>query len=262
LRDVRDDPILSLAFANLRRDRRRTLLTLLPGAAALLALLLLGSINEALQRNLSDNFQDRLVGSLQIHGRGFFLHPRLDNAIDDTPRVISILQQQEVTRWTPRIETFALAAGPHASNGLMLIAMDPDRERGVTTLAQRIAEGRFLRTTDGPVCLLGRGAARNLGVTVGDTIDLITYDRFGAPVGDRLEVTGILEGGGFGIDRQIIFVPLGHAQTLLEMPDRVTDLVLRLPASRLDKGRSGAWAGARPAALRGAALGPHVSGAV
>lgn len=235
MRSPGDDPILQLALANVLRDRRRSLLTLLPGAIALIALLLLWSFNESLQDSLSSGFQEALVGSVQIHAKGFFLHPRLDRDIADVPRAISALQAAGVERWAPRLETFTLAAGPLASSGLMLIAIDPARETRVTNLARQVGNGRFLAPDDGMNCLLGRGAARNLGVAAGDSIDLITHDRYGAPVGERCQVTGILEHGGFGIDRHIVFMPLRAAQELLEMPDRITDLVVRVPPSQLDR---------------------------
>lgn len=228
------EPILGLALANLVRDRRRTLLTLLPGSAALVALLLLWSFNDSLQDSLSKGFQEGLIGSVQVHAKGFFLHPRLDRGLPDLPQAISALEAAGVSRWTPRLETFALAAGPRTSRGLMLIAIDPEREPRVTRLAGRIGSGRFLRVNDGMNCLLGRGAARNLGVDVGDSIDLITHDRYGAPAGERCELTGILDHAGFGIDRQILFLPLRAARELLDMQGRTTDLVARVPARRLD----------------------------
>jgi len=228
-----DDPVLHLALANLLRDRRRTLLTLLPGSAAMVALLLLWSLNDAMQESLTDNFQDSLVGSIQVHGKGFFRHPRLDRDLGSAQEVIRVLVQLGVQRWTPRLEAYGLAAGSRASTGMMLIALDPERERLVTRLARQIGSGRFLQPGDGNVCLLGRGAARNLGVRVGDSVDVITHDRFGAPVGERFEVVGLLDNGGFGIDRSILFLPLAAAQSLLEMSGRITDLVVRVPGGRI-----------------------------
>ena len=225
-----DDPVLQLALANLLRDRRRTLL---PGCAAMIALLLLWSLNDTMQDSLTENFQDSLVGSIQVHGRDFFRHPRLDNDIGSGREVAGVLERLGVQRWTPRLEAYGLAAGPRASTGMMLIALDPERERRVTRLARQTGSGRFLEPDDGNVCLLGRGAARNLGVRVGDSVDLISHDRFGAPVGERFEVVGILDNGGFGIDRSIVFLPLSAAQSLLEMPGRITDLVVRVPGNRI-----------------------------
>ncbi|MEN8176906.1 MAG: ABC transporter permease, partial [Pseudomonadota bacterium] len=211
---------------------RRTLLTLLPTALGLAALLFLWAVNEALQTNMTENFQRYLVGSLQIHGQGFFRHPRLQNHLEDAQEVARTVAASGIEDWTPRLESFVLAAGTESSTGMMLIAIDPSQETRVTNLALQIGQGRFFQREDEYVCLIGAGAARNLGVATGDSLDLIANDRFGAPVGDRFRVVGILEGAGYGVDRDIVFVPLTAAQEMLDMEGRITNLVLWVPERR------------------------------
>jgi ABC-type lipoprotein release transport system permease subunit len=231
-------PAAWLAWINVVRSRRRTLLTILPSAAGLAALLLLWSLDDALRGNLTGNFQDSLVGSIQVHRQGFFDQPRLSSHLGDAAEVIAALDQAGVRRWTPRLETYALAIGPGGTTGMMLIAIDPARETRVTNLHEKVGRGRFFQSGAEYACLLGESAARNLGVGVGDAIDLIANDRFGAPVGDTFIVAGIIEGGGFGVERDIVFVPLASAQELLEMGSWVTDVVMRVDDERREPVRA------------------------
>ncbi|MCB1736978.1 MAG: ABC transporter permease [Gammaproteobacteria bacterium] len=215
-----------LAFRNLWRNPRQSTLASLPGIAGLTALLLLSAINTALQENMVNNFQGQLIGSIQIHARDFFAHPRLARDLPDPARVEATARAAGVKHMTPRLESFVLAAANN-SKGLMLIAIDPRREVQVTDLPHRLSAGHFLDPARPWQCLLGEGAARTLEVGVGDLVDLIGNDRFGAPTGERFEVAGLLRGG-FGIDADIVFVPMDAAREMLSMDARQTNLVMRV----------------------------------
>lgn len=222
-----------LARLNIGRNRRRTVLSLVPMALGLAALLLLWSLDEALRANLTGNFQDTLIGTVQVHRQGFFERPQLTNDLGAADEVVAAVEAMGVKDWSRRLENYVLAVGPGGTSGLMLIALDPQREPRVTRLHRMVGEGDFFGPDPYSV-LLGETSARRLGVAVGDGVDLIANDRFGAPVGDTFRVAGIIAGGGFGVDDAIVFAPLATAQELLEMAGRVTTVVMRVPPHRRD----------------------------
>jgi len=94
--------IVRLSVRNLTGNARRTLLTLAAIAAGLSALIFLWAFNDGLRRNMLGNFQDRLVGSLQIHRNGFFANPRLGRHIADQRPILRALEQAGVLHWTRR----------------------------------------------------------------------------------------------------------------------------------------------------------------
>jgi ABC-type lipoprotein release transport system permease subunit len=226
--------IFHLAVLGLVRERRRTVLAMVPTAIGVVALLLLLAFNSALHTNMTENFQDALVGSVQVHHRGFFEHPRLAANLGEGAEVIAAVKSAGIERWTPRLEHFVLASAGEATSGLMLIALDPVREPRVTGLAERVTRGQFLQPGEPWVCLLGATSAKNLAVTVGDPVVLLGNDRYGAPFAEELTVAGILTSGEMGIDQGIVFVPLAAAQTMVAMPGVITNVVLRVPEGRLE----------------------------
>ena len=222
-------PLARIAVRNLARNRRRTGLTVAAIALGLAALTLLWALSAGLQRNIARNLQEAIVGSLQVHRAGFLDRPELARHLDNPALVAAALSGRGVSAWTPRLETFALAAGPVASTGLLLMGLDPEREPQVTALAKRVTLGRFLRPDDGPVCVLGVSAARTLGVSIGEPVTLLVYDRFGALSAEDFTLVGLLTGGEAGIDAGFAAVPLAAAQALLEMEGRVTSIAVRVP---------------------------------
>jgi ABC-type lipoprotein release transport system permease subunit len=220
--------ILALAWRQLAGNPRRTALTLAAVATGLAALGFLWSLSEGLHRNMVGNFQDAIVGSFQVHRRGFFHHPELARHLDRPEEVVRVLEASGVSRWTWRLEAFGLAAGPTGSAGVLVIGVDPAREPLATGLASRVGAGRFLVDDDARACVLGAGLAAAVGARLGDPVALMVHDRFGALVAEELQLTGILTSGEMGLDRGLALVPLDLWQGLLEMEGRVTSVVARV----------------------------------
>ena len=213
---LHDDPVLQLALANLLRDRRRTLL---PGCAAIIALLLLWYLNDTMQDSLTEISRiPSWAASRCMAGTS--------SAIPAWTMTSAV-----AGRWPVCSSGWACSAGRRRPRGLCLAGRPPRQHGhdahcpGSRTRAARDPPGEADRqrplpragTTATSACW-GVAQRGNLGVRVGDSVDLISHDRFGAPVGERFEVVGILDNGGFGIDRSIVFLPLSAAQSLLEMP--------------------------------------------
>lgn len=226
--------IFRLAFRNLTGNARRTALTVTAIAAGLGALIFLWAFNDGLHRNMLDNFQQTLIGSLQIHRAGFFENPKLARHIEQREIILRALEEAGVQHWTQRLESFALTASPTATEGSFLIGIDPRLEPRVTRLHRKVGSGRFLQPDDTYTCVLGATAARNLGVGLGDELVLVAYDRFGVLSAEGFELVGIIASGEMGIDRGLVLAPLASLQEMLEMEGLITDIPIRVPERELD----------------------------
>ncbi len=226
--------LFRLALKHLLADPWRSGLTIAVIAAGLAALVFLWAFNDGLHRNMQSNFQDTLIGSLQIHRRGFFDNPDLALHIADEEALIRALQQAGVERFSRRLETHALAASDSATEGSFMIGMDPLHEPRVTRLHEKVSQGRFLRGEDEYTCVLGATAARNLGLQLGDELVLIAYDRYGAMSAEAFRLVGIIDSGEMGVDRGLVVVPLASMQEMLEMQGRITDIPIKLADARLE----------------------------
>jgi ABC-type lipoprotein release transport system permease subunit len=225
--------LAGVAARNLARNRRRTGLTVAAIALGLAALTFLWSLSAGLQRTVARNLQEAIVGSLQVHRAGFMARPELARHIEAPGEVVAALERRSARVWTERLETFALAAGRDRSVGLLLMGLDPERERQVTALAERVSVGRFLRPDDDRACVLGAATARSLRVGLGDPVTLLSYDRFGALSAENFTLVGLFTSGEAGIETGFAAVPLAAAQAFLEMEGRVTSIAIRLSEESL-----------------------------
>ena len=101
------------------------------------------------------NFPLRYIGSIQVHKDGFFNQPKLENHIPNPQIIISSLEKLKLNTWSVRLNSFALAAGDETSTGVNLVGIDPIKDRNVSTLDDRIIDGRFLLPSDQYVAILG-----------------------------------------------------------------------------------------------------------
>ncbi len=226
--------LLSMAWRNVLRNLRRSLLTVIGIAVGLAALLFLWGFNDGSHNRMMLNIQEALLGSLQVHKQGFFKHPRLSDHIANSAEITRVFDEAGIARWSTRLQTFALAAGDDTSAGVMMMGLDPERELLVTRLAGKVGRGRFLQAGDGNVCLLGARAARNLDVEIGDEVVLLSQDRFDSLAAERFRLIGILDSGEVGIDRGLVIVPIAAAQEMLSMQGRITGVVALIDKNSLD----------------------------
>lgn len=234
------NPVISaLAFRNLTQNPRRTLLAVAALSIGLAALILLWSFNAGLHGNMTRNFQETIVGSLQVHRNGFFHRPDLELHIETPEAVVDAVVAQGIKRWSRRLEAFALATSDEASVGVVLIGMDPEREAVVTKLPHKVDAGRFFNPTDAYGCVLGAATARNLKLELGDALVFVGYNRFGELVAEEFELVGLITTGEMGIDRGLAVVPLAALQEMLDMDNRVTNIVLQIDPERLEQVTAG-----------------------
>jgi ABC-type lipoprotein release transport system permease subunit len=226
--------IFAFALRNLIGHLRRTLLTIGAIAIGVAALIFLWGFNDGLHRNMLANFQDAIIGSVQIHQHGFFQHPKLSNHLKHPARVIEAVQEAGVSRWARRLLSFALAISDETTEGVMLIGMEAEREAQVTQLRQRIGDGRFLRSDDDYALILGAATASNLKVKLGDPVVLVGYDRFGALVAEEFTLVGIITSGEMGLDRGMAITSIGAMQEMVDLPNGVTNVVIRVAEQEID----------------------------
>ena len=217
--------LFAIAWRNIIRNWRRSLLTVMGAALGLAALLFLWGFNDGSHNRMMRNIQESIVGSIQVHKDGFFKKPRLKDYLDEPERIAKLMLENGAPNATLRLRTFALLAGDNTSQGAMLLGIDPVREGEVTVLPSKITQGRFFRPDEGFSCIIGATAAKNLEVKLGDSIVVLTQDRYDSLSADRCELVGIIESGEMGVDRGMAMVPIGPLQQMLSMQGKANEVV-------------------------------------
>lgn len=218
--------LIKLAWRNLWRQKRRTLLTASALALALTLSLIMRSTQEGSYANNIDNSARFSTGLIQLQHPEFAQTQSIDDLLPQSDAFIDIAKKlPDVERALPRIESFSLAAAADKSKGVMVLGVMPEEEDGYSGVASKLVAGEFLKQDDMQV-LIGQGLAEYFELAVGDEIVLYGQGYRGQTAAGLYTIKGILHFPISGLDNQLVYMPLPLAQTLFSTEKQVTAWVL------------------------------------
>jgi putative ABC transport system permease protein len=220
-------PYFKLAWRNLWRNKRRTLLTL--GAVTLYCWLLLWFLwfGDGAHDGMIENYVRILTGHVQIHARGFRDDMSVMKRIREPASIAAAIEgTDKVAAYSFRIKTYALAAAHGDSAGAFVLAFDPRRERGVSNMHKSLREGRFLEEGRGREVVVGYVLAENLGLKIGDEIAIMVQAADGSMGADKFKVVGLADVGISSMNNSLVMMNLADAQALLAYGDAVNEIIV------------------------------------
>ncbi|MCB0662231.1 MAG: ABC transporter permease [Saprospiraceae bacterium] len=220
--------IITLAWRNVWRNKRRTLIT----AASILFAVLLSSFMQSIQKGAWDRMIDNVVnfhfGYLQIHAKGYWEEQSINTAFEeDGPWKESLSQMSDVKVVVPRLESFALAANGNNTKGVMVVGTDPDAENQMTGFKDRIIQGSFFGAEEDAV-LVAEGVQENLGLSIGDTLILISQGYHGVNAAGKYLVKGTVKFGSPELNKQMVYLPLKIAQKFYDANGLLTSVAVQV----------------------------------
>ena len=217
--------LVRIAWRNLWRNKRRTLLTC--GALAFAMLLIqvgmsfqTGSYGPMIE--LGTKFGS---GHLQIVHRDLDDFPLIEQTIKQPHQLREELQNlEDIVEIGFRSETFALINHGEKSFGALVVGVEPSIEPKISLLPDQILEGQYLATYD--EAYIGSALARNLDVTIGDELVILGSDRLGSVAATIVLVGGIFESGNTELDRTIVHIPIELFNEVFEMSNAIHRVVI------------------------------------
>ena len=218
---------VNLAWRNIWRQKRRTLITASAIAVALLLSLFMRSMQEgSYSRNL-DNATRFYSGFLQLQAPGFSDNQSIDKLLPADDSFISRIHAiEEVTIAVPRLESFALAAAGERSKGVAVMGVSPKSENAYSGLAKRVKKGRYFDRPDEPSVIIGSKLADYFQLKPGDEMILYGQGYHGNTAAGLYTVVGIINFPNQQMDARIVYLPLKTAQILYHTGNQVTAWVL------------------------------------
>jgi ABC-type lipoprotein release transport system permease subunit len=218
----------SYAWRSLWRNRRRTLITL---AAIALSIMLVQAFH-----NLSVGVYARMVedgvragsGHLAVYRQGY-LEGR-EEALSFAPG--GLIEQTQrlagVTQVLPRLYLPALAQSSYDSRGILLIGVDPERERSVNPFLKELAADDMLLDSAGRDAIIGKRLLEDLKLAVGRKLVVTAQHRDGTLHSELLRVRGVVATGMAEIDGSLLMVGRERAARLAGMPGEIHELAIVL----------------------------------
>ncbi len=227
--------IIKMAARNLRRYKRRTLLTSILITLGVVAVLLFISVSGSFKSLMVGQITDSMMGHLQVHRKGYMA------SMDSLPlnrnlqgkqlgKVKEILDNNDaVEAYSMRIKLGAMFSNFSETTNIRLTAINPEQEMKTAPMLQdRFLQGEKEGLMDKGEILIPELIAKGMKVKIGDSIVLVATNQDGSVNGQSFVVRGILEGisGPGGRDG---YIHLADAKTLLRIEGKeVSEIAIRL----------------------------------
>lgn len=216
--------MLKLAFRNILRNKRRTILTMLSMFGGYVMLTLSLSVQFGSYAQVIDFFTQDSTGHAQISEQGYQEKPTLYKSVPATDAFYqNLIEQPLVEQATSRIVSGALAYGEVKSFPVQVFGVDVVKEAELSFLTEKVKQGRYLNPqpdSDGYYeALIGAAVARQLALDLDDELILISQGADGSMANDLYRIVGIV-GATKGAEARNVYIPLQAAQNFFVMPDK------------------------------------------
>ena len=231
--------MLLLAWRNLWRNARRSVLTLASIACGVAAIMFGQSMIKTIQFQLIEKATGIITGHLRVQQKDVKELKFPEKNFGDIPRLEKVLAADpDVEAYEHRILLTGLVSGKNDSNGVLLVGVEPKRDSKVTTMSTYLAQGTWLRG-DGKEIVMGDTLAEAVGAKLGEKIVVLAQASDGSMGADNYTIIGLFHAGSPTFDKAIAFVPLAAFQETLAMEGRANDTVLKLrDPERLEEARA------------------------
>lgn len=225
--------LLKLAWRNIWRNTRRTLISVLALTLGVTAIISIHSFREVAYAAMFRGITEGLVGHVQVHGRGYQESPDMTTVVRDPVAVAAKLAQAAPGAKTERrVVGAGLAGAGEHSTAVAVLGVEADNPSAEALLT--VVKGRALSAEPGREAVIGTGLADELGIGTGDELVLVGQAADGSLANDRFTVVGTADAGSSEANASTVFLHLQDAQSFFALGESVHQIVVRLPTEAED----------------------------
>ncbi|MDD4975282.1 MAG: ABC transporter permease [Bacteriovorax sp.] len=232
--------LIKLAWRNIFRNKRRTLLSGLAIGVGLASLMfadaVIFSLGETMVRAATENFS----GNAQIHQKGFVKNFEVEKVISnaDNKLLIDLGKEDAIKSFAPRVVGYGMLTSTFDANNILVYGINPVMEKNISKISDNMIKGNYLDAQDDKKILIGKKLAENLNINVGDKV-VLTVARAGS--GDlsqeMFRIGGVFSFGIREMDENVIFLNITSAQKVFNVGNDIHEIAINfkdinLPAQK------------------------------
>lgn len=223
--------LIKLAWRNVQRNKRRTILTMLAVTITVICLTFAQSYFNGVLEGMYNNLIKTEIGHIRIADQRYLSRERMNPLEFAIPNYEQIEQAVAlvpgVVRSLPRLK-FGVLLEHEGNNQIAIgIGIDPAKEKGQLLILNNIIKGRPIHS-DAQEVLLGRGLANKLRLQIGDSLLVIARTIYYSMDAMEFRVAGIFDTGLSALDDKHFYIPLTIAQYLLNAEKSASTILVMI----------------------------------
>ncbi len=221
----------TIAYRDLLRNRRRSILTLLAVALGLAMLMMFNGLIAGVWQDALQNSIQLRTGHLQLRAPTYQekkLSLQWQDLLDNPGGLATRLNQMsEVKAAAPVLWAGSILSTGDESVSLQIFGIDPTSPL-YDPIRESLVSGDFLTPDDRSGIMIGQPLAASLGVGVGQRVNLALVNADGNAETANFTIRGLFSTGIVSYDESAVFMPLGKAQAMAGTGDRASAIVVLL----------------------------------
>lgn len=221
-----------LAFRNIKRNKRRSILSGSAIAVATMMIVLMFSMISGMLTDIEWNVTSYVTGHVRIrnieYDKNEMFNPLHLNIPDAEQRIREIDAIPEVSIVAPRITFPGMVYRGEDSYKMQGVGVDFTKELEFQNLAEHVVKGRIPEAGKNEV-LMGYGLAESMGLSIGDKFTVLTNTVYRGSNGMTFTITGLVNFVISGMNTTTFYAPIDRVQRLVKANDAVTELLVKIP---------------------------------
>ncbi len=217
----------TLAWRNLWRNYRRTLIMLLAIALGVWAMIFMTALLRGMVDDMVKQGISALPGHVQVHANAYRDDPSVTHSLpapDDT--LLDVLNSGQVVAWSSRIKVPAMISSEYESRGISLLGVDPAEELALGFDSNDVIEGRFLKAADDGGIVIGRKLVQRLETRLGKRVVLMSQDPDNAIADRGFRIVGVYRAELESREESIVYAGRDVVQNMLGMGTDVSEIAI------------------------------------
>ena len=227
----------NLAKKNLSRSRVRTMVSIIAIAIAIISVVFLRGMIGGMLTSTFENHIHYVAGHIRVIDEEYKLKEHMlslnytVNGFENEGYegiVNHLMQIEGVNQVVPRLKFGAMVSHDDKMVGMMGWGVVPAEEIEFTEIDKNIVEGRMIRPGEREL-VMGAGLLEKIGKQVGENVTFLYSTAFDSFRASTFQIVGKIQSNLSLLNDNIFYLPLDQAQTILELPGEVTELLIITP---------------------------------
>lgn len=218
-----------LAWRNLWRNPRRTVITLFVVSVGLWSILAMASFITAWAQSSRDATLRLLLAQGQIHAEGYIDNPNINRLMDPPDAtLLAALNAPEISNWAARLELPAVVQSEYKTLPVSVVGVVPEAEIRISSLPDKLIEGRYLSGPDDDGAVIGLNLAKRLKTALGRRVILMITAEDGWLEERSFDVVGIFDAD-TAFEDTYIFTGQAAMQKMVGVGDKIAQIAFEVP---------------------------------
>ncbi|HKJ82018.1 MAG TPA: FtsX-like permease family protein [Ignavibacteriaceae bacterium] len=212
--------LIKLAWRNIWRNRRRSLIVLTSVVVGLVAIVISDGLSNGMIGQMLFNQINLNISHIQIHKKGFNNNKTVKNFISDYKKVDEVLKDDpSIKSYSKRVFITGILSSANNSSGVNIYGIDPEQEAKVSIIKNSMIEGSYLTKNKRDI-IIGEKLAEKLEVEIGDKVVAMANTLKGNIGSEVFRVVGIFKTASSKFDKTAIYIPAATEQNMLNIGDK------------------------------------------